>query len=168
VNKAGEGMKKRHWVVLIMSGVFGTALVMDKIWYAEKSSTHDPLRLVHLVLNEEDAREDAALLMGTLEVRFRLDPWHLTNSSARDQFYYKSTEIFERSFKQVPGIERVRINGTLESTDAMGNKDRGDVIRLEMTKATAGEINWKNFKPKNLPIVADRSWNHPALGQDQG
>jgi hypothetical protein len=161
-------MKKRYWVVVIVSGVFGIALAMDKIRYEEKNKTNDPLRLVHLVLNEEDAREDAAILMGTLDVRFRLDPWHLTNSSARDQFYFKSNEIFERSFKQVPGIERVRIIGTLESTDVMGNKNRGDVIRLEMTKATAEEINWKNFKSKNLPIVADRSWNHPALGQDQG
>jgi hypothetical protein len=40
--------------------------------------------------------------------------------------------------------------------------DIGMVIKMKMNRTIAEKVNWKTFKPNNLPKLLEKYWIHPS------
>ncbi len=67
--------------------------------------------------------------------------------------------VFDRS----PDVQRVSVQTNLPFDDGTGNYSWQKASVIEMSRGTAGRINWDNFLASNLPKVADSYWEAPFL-----
>jgi hypothetical protein len=75
--------------------------------------------------------------------------------------------IIPQVFREFPTVNALALYQITRLRDAYGNISEGIVIRLVISRATSARIDWKNFKPKNLPGVlndkGDSLQVHPAI-----
>lgn len=86
----------------------------------------------------------------------------LSAGMERRSILAKSADLFERIFK-ADDTASVVLKWRLPATDKYGSKKMTEVVRVELDRATAVKITWKNFSAKNLPDVATEYVEHPGF-----
>lgn len=80
-------------------------------------------------------------------------------------FLSDSAKLFERLFEKHPELHSVTLKWELPLTDAYGNSEHSEVLRIELDRATAEKINWAAFDTKNYETVAMQYFEHPAFNR---
>lgn len=84
---------------------------------------------------------------------------------ARREIHEKSCELFSRVFENLSHIDEVQIQ--INPLNPNEEKRFTNVImKMTMSRATAEQIKWRTFKPKELPKVLESYWVAPELSKD--
>jgi len=87
---------------------------------------------------------------------------NLTSSMIRDELLLKSALILEEIFADSRASE-VTLYWLYPVTNTSGQETELTLAQIIMSRETAQEINWDNFKPFDLLTVADKCNIHPEL-----
>ncbi len=85
-----------------------------------------------------------------------------TTKSTLRQMETNSAKLFEKLFKDKK-VARVTLVWRQTLVDTYGKESDDNVLKIELTRATANKIEWKNFNAENFEQVADNYWVHPAM-----
>ena len=100
---------------------------------------------------------------GQLTVIIDLDPWMLTAGTARDHLLLTARFNFFGKVFRAPSIEEACLDGTGTLRDIRGNKSRGDLARICMTRKNATTVKWAKVSTDDLGTIADEYWLHPGM-----
>lgn len=84
---------------------------------------------------------------------------------ARREIYEKACELFQRVFNNLSHIDEVQIQINPPNPDP-DKRFTNIVMKMAMSRATAEQIKWSKFKPKELPQVLEFYWIAPELDKD--
>lgn len=84
---------------------------------------------------------------------------------ARREIYEKACELFSRVFEKLIHIDEVQIQINPPNPDE-GKRFENIVMKMTMSRATADQIKWRSFKPKELPQVLESYWVAPELRKE--
>jgi len=87
---------------------------------------------------------------------------NLTKKMVRDGIKISIMSVLEKMSTD-PKIKNVSFNIMLPLVDAYGNTEDSSVVKADFKKATIDKINFENFSFKNVSVVADSYWEHPAV-----
>ncbi len=80
----------------------------------------------------------------------------------RHEIHKKASEMFEVVFKKQKDIDEVEIVAVIPQKNPNENAI-GMVIKMKMNRTIAEKVNWKTFKPNDLPRILETYWVHPSL-----
>ncbi len=92
-----------------------------------------------------------------------LDPWLLTESTARDYFFMKARYDFFPKVFRGSQIREACLEGTGTLRDVRGNRSRGKLILVCLTSKNAKTVNWQNVYTDDLVKFSDEVWQHPGF-----
>lgn len=87
---------------------------------------------------------------------------NLSNNLTKGGILIESNKVFQNLFA-LPEIEEVVLMWHLPLTDVYGKTEDGVVLKVALSKETAGKIKWDSFNKDNYPKVAQQYWEHPAF-----
>jgi len=80
----------------------------------------------------------------------------------RHEIHKKASEMFEVVFKKQKDVDEVEIVAFIPQRNPNENAI-GMVIKMKMNRTIEEKVNWKTFKPNNLPKILETYWVHPSL-----
>lgn len=86
----------------------------------------------------------------------------LTKNMIKKGMLKEGEKLFPRLFED-QAVGKVLITWKFPLEDDKGNSSFRKVLSIQLERETADEINWKKFKYKNFPTVADSYYEHPAF-----
>ncbi|MEC0479054.1 hypothetical protein [Bacillus licheniformis] len=87
---------------------------------------------------------------------------NLTKNMIKKSMLKEGEKLFPRIFED-QSVGRVLITWKFPLEDDKGNSTFQKVLSIQLERETADEINWKKFKYKNFPTVADSYFEHQAF-----
>jgi hypothetical protein len=84
---------------------------------------------------------------------------------ARREIHEKACELFSRVFENLSHIDEIQIQINPPNPDA-DKRFSNIVMKMTMSRATAEQIKWRTFKPKELPQVLESYWVAPELRKE--
>lgn len=114
------------------------------------------------IISESSARPTATFEDGKLSLSYSLDPWMLTASTGKTEFYFQAKNFFGEAFSS-PIVQRACIEATATFHDIKGNESQGKAGELCMSRGNAAGVRWDNIDTDNIPQIADSSFLHPAF-----
>jgi len=88
---------------------------------------------------------------------------NLTGGLIRTGMYMDIVDILKAVRNANIQYSTVQVRGTFPLVDVYGNVSEATVVRATYTKTTIDKINWNNFITKNILLIAEREWVHPAM-----
>lgn len=88
---------------------------------------------------------------------------NLTTKMIRGGILSNSKDVFKRIFKERNDITGLTLQWVFPLQDLKGNSQDALIATITMSKANAATINWDNVLYDNLPLIADKYTDHPAL-----
>lgn len=88
---------------------------------------------------------------------------NLTTKMIRGGILSESKNVFKRTFEERSDITGLTLQWVFPLQDLKGNSQDVLVATITMSKANAATINWDNVLYDNLPLIADKYIDHPAL-----
>jgi hypothetical protein len=116
------------------------------------------------IIHESAASPTATFRDGTLSLTYSIDPWLLTTSTAKTQFFFKAKEFFPKAFGW-PAVQDACVEGSATFHDIRGNESQEPAMWLCMSRASALEVKWDNVDSNNLPSIVDRGFVHPSFNR---
>lgn len=100
---------------------------------------------------------------GRYSLRIEFDAIMKVNRrKTRNEIHRKSSDMFDIVFKKQKDIDEVEIVAVIPQ-----NKPNetviGMVAKMKMNRTNAEKVNWKTFKPNDLPNILESYWIHPLL-----
>lgn len=86
----------------------------------------------------------------------------LTKNMIKKGMLKEGEKLFPRIFED-RSVGRVLITWKFPLEDDKGNSSFRKVLSIQLERETADEINWKKFKYKNFPTVADSYFEHQVF-----
>ena len=84
---------------------------------------------------------------------------------ARREIHEKACELFSRVFENLSHIDEIQIQINPPNPDE-DKRFTNIVMKMTMNRATAEQIKWRTFKPKELPKLLELYWVAPELSKD--
>ena len=128
-----------------------------------KQTVRHPQQLAKLIISEVDAEVDAKTDEQTITIEYSIDPWALTNGTAKLMFCGHVRDLVPQMFERFSESQTVRVNSWATFTDVRGHDSRAYAFKVRFSRSTGKTVNWENVALSNLPIVADGYWQHPGL-----
>ncbi|WP_455368453.1 hypothetical protein [[Eubacterium] cellulosolvens] len=100
---------------------------------------------------------------GRYSLRIEFDAVMKVNRrKTRHEIHRKASEMFDVVFKKQKDIDKVEIVAVIPQKNAKETAI-GMVTKMKMNRTIAEKVNWKTFKPNNLPKILETYWLHPLL-----
>ena len=84
---------------------------------------------------------------------------------ARREIHEKACELFSRVFENLSHIDEIQIQIYPLDPDEL-KRFTNIMMKMSISRATAEQIKWSSFKPKELPKVLESYWVAPELDKD--
>jgi len=84
---------------------------------------------------------------------------------ARRDIHEKACELFSKIFRNLSHIDEVQIQIYPLDPDEL-KRFTNIIMKMSISRATAEQIKWSSFKPKELPKVLESYWVAPELNKD--
>jgi hypothetical protein len=103
---------------------------------------------------------------GRYSLRIEFDAVMKVNRrKTRNEIHRKASEMFDIVFKKQKDIDEVEIVAVIPQKKP-NETAIGMVTKMKMNRAISEKVNWKTFKPNNLPKILETYWVHPTLLSD--
>jgi len=100
---------------------------------------------------------------GRYSLRIEFDAVMKVNRrKTRYEIHKKASEMFEVVFKKQKDIDEVEMVAVIPQKNPNENAI-GMVIKMKMNRTIVEKVNWKTFKPNDLPRILETYWVHPSL-----
>ncbi|WP_455280233.1 hypothetical protein [[Eubacterium] cellulosolvens] len=100
---------------------------------------------------------------GRYSLRIEFDAFMKVNRrKTRHEIHKKASEMLEVVFRKQKDIDEVEIVAVIPQRNS-NDPAIGIVIKMKMKRTKAEKVNWKKFKPNNLPRILETYWIHPSL-----
>jgi hypothetical protein len=119
---------------------------------------------IKTIIHEGKANPTATFRDGKLTLTYSIEPWLLTASIAKTQFYVMARESFPKAFSS-PAVQHACVEGIATFHDIRGNQSQGTAIVLCMSRNNALGVRWDNVDSDDLPSIADNSFIHPSFNR---
>jgi hypothetical protein len=84
---------------------------------------------------------------------------------ARRDIHEKACELFSKIFENLNHIDEIQIQIYPLDPDEL-KRFTNVIMKMSISRATAEQIKWSSFKPKELPKVLESYWVAPELNKD--
>jgi hypothetical protein len=84
---------------------------------------------------------------------------------ARRDIHEKACELFSKIFENLNHIDEIQIQIYPLDPDEL-KRFTNVIMKMSISRATAEQIKWSSFKPKELPKVLESYWVAPELDKD--
>ncbi|RUS43554.1 hypothetical protein [Cohnella sp. AR92] len=123
------------------------------------TSNMDEPRIVSLQVNDHSGtvQEGDKIVVASLRGND-----NLTAGMIKGGMQLDSIKVFKALF-QIADIEEVALLWQFPTTDDYGNSKSTTILKITLTKETAGKINWSEFDKDDFVKVADSYWESPAI-----
>jgi hypothetical protein len=116
------------------------------------------------IIHEAVASPNATFRDGKLSLTYSIDPWLLTASTAKSQFFFKAKEFFSSAFNS-PRVQFACVEGSATFRDIRGNESQGKAISLCMSRDSAYGVKWENIEIDQMLLLVDSSFIHPSFNK---
>jgi len=148
-------------VSVVLLDPFGEA---DAVAAKREEAAKDPITYAAYLIGEGHSVKAERHNDGSLVVSYQLDPYSVSSAKQiRETYLIQAKELFTELYTRFPGLHAVDLNGVGTLVSLRGQENSAEVAKMRFTKDNAATIKWENVPKENLPLVADKSWFHPAL-----
>lgn len=163
-------MRKILKTLLVLGGIFFAisfirACVSDDKRAAELAGPITPQRFAELSFHEAEAAPKVTTTDGKFVITYNIDPWALTASTMRGINLNFARHIIPDLFNKFPEAQSAQLVAMGAFKDLRGNESRGRVADLIFTRANAKNVRFDNIAYSDIPLIADRYWEHPSLSK---
>jgi hypothetical protein len=100
---------------------------------------------------------------GRYSLRIEFDAaMKINRRKTRHEIHKRASEMFEIVFRKQKDVDEVEIVAVVPQRNP-NETAIGIGIKMNMKRTIAEKVNWRTFKPNNLPRILETYWIHPSL-----